>query len=161
MFTLVSTKSHQPVQESHQSLLVVAGFLRWDFPLSAQGNEVDIFPAIPTGCGGSLSINSSLITITVSHTHRGWFQERRRYKSVFLVLFRKLSSLHHPNPYAACGTIMCVQYLEHNTPQGTSAVFRRIYWSSWEGWNFTLPSTPIRQQFLSWLGWGRGVMTTS
>jgi len=42
MFTLVSAESHQPVQESHQSLLAVAGFLRWDFPLHAQGNEVDI-----------------------------------------------------------------------------------------------------------------------
>lgn len=68
MFTLVSTKSHQQVQESHQSLLVVAGFLRWDFPLSAQGNRVDIFPATPMRCGGSLSINSSLITITLFHT---------------------------------------------------------------------------------------------
>lgn len=69
MFTLVSAKSYQLVRESHQSLLVVAGFLRGDFPLSAEGNGVDIFSATPTRDVGSLSINSLLITITLFHTH--------------------------------------------------------------------------------------------
>lgn len=159
MFTLVSAKSHRPVQESHQSLLLVADFLRWDFPLSAQGNGVDIFPAIPTRDGGSLSISSFHITITVSHTRRAWFHERR-YKSLFLVLFSKLARLRHPSPYAACGTIMAVQHLEHSTSQGTNTVFRRNYRTSWEGCNLTLPSTLIRKQFLSRLGWGRGVKGT-
>lgn len=70
MFTLVAAESHHPVQESHQSLLIVAGFQRWDFPLGTQGNEVGIFLAIPTRGGGSLPINSSVITITGSHTRR-------------------------------------------------------------------------------------------
>lgn len=66
LFTLVLAKSHQPVQESPS---VTIGSGRWDFPLSAQGNGVDISPAILTRDSSSLSINSSLVTMAVSHTH--------------------------------------------------------------------------------------------
>lgn len=123
---------------------VTIGSGRWDFPLSAQGNGVDISPAIPTRDSGSLSINSSLATMAVSHTHRAGFRERISVSGAVEIWPAHTT----PVPCAIIG----VQHLYHSTSQGTSTGFRIIYWTRWKGCNLTLLSTSIKKGFLSQLG---------
>lgn len=69
MFTLISAQSQQPVQGSHQSLVIVVVCSRWDFAPSAQGNGVDVLPRAPAGEGVSFSISNSVSTTPLFHMH--------------------------------------------------------------------------------------------